>query len=78
MKVFEVLGTGCKKCEKCAEEIRATVEEVGVEADVHKVTDPEALMRYQVMSTPGIVLDGEVVHTGSVPDRAMIRAWLGA
>ena len=76
MKTFEVLGTGCKKCEKCADEIKATAQELGEDVDVQKVTDPEALMRHQVMSTPGIVLDGKVVHSGSVPDRATIQTWL--
>lgn len=76
MKKFEVLGTGCKKCVQSAQDILAFAKELGLEVDVEKVTDPERIMEYGVMSTPAVVLDGRVVHTGSVPGRDQIEAWL--
>lgn len=76
MKKFEVLGTGCKKCVQSADDIRAVANELGLEVEVEKVTDPARIMEYDVMSTPAVALDGKVVHSGSVPRREQIEAWL--
>mgnify|MGYP006421005547 CR=1 FL=1 len=75
MKI-EVLGTGCKKCVNTAEQISEAAQSVAVDAQVEKVTDPAVMMRYGVMSTPAVVIDGKVVHSGSVPDRETIENWL--
>lgn len=76
MKKIEVLGTGCKKCTTTAEQIEAIARELGVEVDVAKVTDPAAIMGYQVMSTPAVAIDGKLAHSGSVPDRHKIESML--
>ena len=76
MKKIEVLGTGCKKCVNTADQIQALADELGVEVEVEKVTDPAAIMGYQVMSTPGVAIDGKLVHSGSVPDRGRIESML--
>lgn len=78
MKKFEVLGTGCKKCVNTAEAIKQAAEELDVEAAVEKVTDPVTMMHYRVMATPAVVVDGTLVHSGSVPDRKKIEEWLSA
>ncbi|MFP4138834.1 MAG: thioredoxin family protein [Halomonas sp.] len=78
MKTIEVLGTGCKKCVSTAEQMEAVARELGIEVDVKKVTDPAAIMGYQVMSTPAVAIDGKLVHSGSVPDRDRIEAMLKA
>ncbi|MFW6345437.1 MAG: thioredoxin family protein [Halomonas sp.] len=78
MKTIEVLGTGCKKCVSTAEQMEAVAHELGIEVDVKKVTDPAAIMSYQVMSTPAVAIDGKLVHSGSVPDRDRIEAMLKA
>ncbi|MGM0783168.1 MAG: thioredoxin family protein [Pseudomonadota bacterium] len=78
MKKIEVLGTGCKKCATTAEQIEAIARERGIEVEVEKVTDPAAIMGYQVMSTPAVAVDGKLVHSGSVPGRAKIEAMIGA
>lgn len=78
MKTIEVLGTGCKKCVSTAEQMEAVARELGIEVDVKKVTDPAAIMSYQVMSTPAVAIDGKLVHSGSVPDRDRIEAMLKA
>lgn len=75
MKI-EVLGSGCRKCNATAEAIRQTAAELGSPAEVDKVTDPRALLRHGVMSTPAVVVDGALVHSGSVPDREKITGWL--
>lgn len=76
MKHFEVLGTGCKKCVATAEGIERLAQELGQTVNVEKVTDPEKIMGYQVMSTPAVALDGKVVHSGSVPEHDKIAGWL--
>ncbi|MBS9403943.1 thioredoxin family protein [Halomonas sp. TRM85114] len=78
MKKIEVLGTGCKKCVNTAEQIQEVAGELGIEVEVQKVTDPAAIMSYQVMSTPGVAIDGKLVHSGSVPNRGKIESWLKA
>ncbi len=76
MKDIKVLGSGCAKCNNTADLIAETAGELGVEVQVHKETGPEALVHYSVMSTPAVVVDDQVVHTGSVPDREQIEEWL--
>lgn len=75
MKI-EVLGTGCKKCVNTAEMVRDTARDMGIEAEVRHVTDPRALLEHGVMSTPAVVIDGNVVHSGSMPAKETVEAWL--
>lgn len=75
MKV-EVLGSGCKKCVATAERISEVGRDLDAELTVEKVTDAEMIMRYQVLSTPAVAIDGKVVHSGSVPSRDDIEGWL--
>lgn len=76
MKVIKVLGSGCKKCEKTAEIIRSVADRMGAEVEVNKETDAATIMRYGVMSTPAIVVDEQLVHSGSIPGEDDIRTWL--
>ena len=76
MKKFEVLGTGCKKCTSTAESIERIAQEMGKSVEVVKVTDPAKIMEYQVMSTPAVALDGQVIHSGSIPTSDAIAEWL--
>jgi small redox-active disulfide protein 2 len=71
MKI-EVLGTGCAKCKKLYENARQAVEESGKTADVVKVEDMPSIMKYGVMSTPALVVDGEVRFSGKVASVAEI------
>jgi len=76
MKIIKVLGSGCKKCTNTAELIEATAKELNCDVSVSKETSPEAIMSYGVMSTPGVVIDGNVVHSGSMPSKDQIADWL--
>ena len=76
MKHIKVLGSGCKNCETTANLIRIAAEQAGVAIDLEKITDIAEIMRHGVMSTPGVVIDGKVVHAGGVPDRKKIESWL--
>ena len=76
MKDVKVLGMGCAKCKATAALIAEVARERGVEARVEKVEDPAAIAGYGVMSTPGVVVDGKVVHSGGVPGRDAVASWL--
>lgn len=66
MKI-QVLGSGCANCHKVEEVANKAVAQLGINAEVELVTDMQTIMRYGVMNTPGIVIDGKVVSTGRVP-----------
>jgi len=77
MKNVKVLGSGCRNCETTARLIETIAAEKGEAIELEKVTDMAAILGYGVMSTPGVVIDGKVVHSGGVPDRKKIEGWLG-
>ena len=66
MKI-EILGTGCPKCKKLTEQVEEAVKEIGISAEIVKVTDIQDIINYGVMMTPALVIDGEVKSVGSVP-----------
>ncbi len=76
MKV-QVLGTGCPKCSKVAEIAEAAVKELGIEAEIVKVTDINEIMNFGVMMTPALVIDGQVKVSGKVPSLDEVKGWLG-
>lgn len=76
MKQIKVLGTGCRNCETTAKLIEDVASAKGAKIELEKVTDMAAILGYGVMSTPGVVVDGKVVHAGGVPDRKKIETWL--
>lgn len=76
MKQIKVLGSGCRNCEITAKILSEAADQLGVEIALEKVTDLARIMSYGVMSTPGVVIDGQVVHAGGVPDRKTVEGWL--
>jgi small redox-active disulfide protein 2 len=76
MKNIKVLGSGCRNCEITANAIAQAAKDAGVEIVLEKVTDIAEIMSFGVMSTPGVVLDGTVVHTGGIPGPDQVRAWV--
>ena len=76
MKNIKVLGTGCANCKSTLKLIEEAAKEKGVNVELEKVEDLQAIMSYGVMSTPGVVVDGQVVHAGGVPSRDKIAGWL--
>lgn len=75
MKI-EVLGTGCSKCKTLYENAKKAVQESGKEADITKVEDIPSIMKYGVMSTPALVVDGQVKFSGKVASVAEIMGML--
>jgi len=76
MKQIKVLGSGCRNCEITANIIAQAAKDAGVEIALEKVTDITQIMGYGVMSTPGVVIDGKLVHAGGVPGPDQVRAWV--
>lgn len=76
MKEIKVLGTGCANCKTTLKLIEEVAASKGVTVQLEKVEDLPAIMAYGVLSTPGVVVDGKVVHSGGVPSREKIASWL--
>lgn len=76
MKNIKVLGPGCRNCETTAKVIAQAAREAGVDVELEKVTDVVQIMSYGVMSTPGVVIDGKLVHAGGIPGPDQVRAWV--
>ncbi|KGM40166.1 glutaredoxin [Aquabacterium sp. NJ1] len=76
MKDIKVLGSGCANCKTTIALIEQVAQEKRVEIKMDKVQDMQAIIGYGVMSTPGVVVDGKVVHAGGVPSRDKIAQWL--
>jgi len=76
MKDIKVIGSGCAKCVKTAESIQQVASEHGIPVRVSKETSPEVMLKYGVMSTPAVVIDSQLVHSGSVPSKGKIAEWL--
>jgi len=76
MKQVKVYGPGCNRCETTAQMVRDAATRLGLEVEVEKVTDPKSIAMAGVMSTPGIAVDGKLVHTGGLPDGAKLDGWL--
>jgi len=76
MKNIKVLGSGCANCKRTQALIEEAAKAADIDIELEKVEDIAAIMGYGVMSTPGVVIDGEVVHAGGVPDRKAVDGWL--
>jgi small redox-active disulfide protein 2 len=77
MKKIQILGTGCPKCKKLAENAEAATKEMDIEHEIEKVTDINEMMKFGVMMTPALVVDGEVKAVGKVPSSDEIKQMLG-
>lgn len=75
MKSVKILGTGCANCKNTLALVETVAREKGVAIDLAKVEDLPSIMGYGVMSTPGVVIDGVVVHSGGVPSRSKVEGW---
>ena len=78
MKTVRIYGPGCKRCEATEAMVRETGARLRVALDVEKVTDAKSIAMAGVMSTPGIAIDGKLVHAGGLPDASRLEQWLSA
>jgi small redox-active disulfide protein 2 len=75
---IKVLGSGCANCKRVEAIARKAVETLGLEAEVEKVTDFDEIMKWPILSTPGLVINDKVVSSGRIPSEAEVAAWLKA
>jgi small redox-active disulfide protein 2 len=78
MKNIKVLGTGCANCRSTIALIEQVAQAKGIAVDIQKVEELRDIMGYGVMSTPGVVIGGKVVHAGGIPTRDKIEQWLAS
>ncbi|MCK5848321.1 MAG: TM0996/MTH895 family glutaredoxin-like protein [Caldisericia bacterium] len=76
MKIIEVLGVGCPKCVKLYDTVCEEIKALGIDASVTKITELKQIMAYGVINMPGLVIDGKVICSGSVPTKAEIKKLL--
>lgn len=76
MLTIKVLGSGCANCKRVEQIARKVVEEMALEAEVIKVTDYPKIMEYNILSTPGLVINEKVVCSGRIPTPAEVTTWL--
>ncbi len=76
MKNIKVLGSGCRNCEITANVIAVAAEQAKVEIELEKVTEIAEIMAYGVMSTPAVVVDGKLVHSGGIPGPDAVKSWV--
>ncbi|WP_065761205.1 thioredoxin family protein [Pseudomonas defluvii] len=78
MKDIKVLGSGCAKCKSTVAIIEQVASATGIQVKLEKIEDMQQIVSYGVMSTPSVVIDGKVVHSGGVPSRDKVEQWLSA
>lgn len=77
MTTVKILGPGCPNCRKLETVAREAAAGAGIDAEFVKVTDMKDIMAYDILSTPGLVIDEKLVSSGRIPTQAEIRQWLG-
>ena len=76
MLIIKVLGSGCANCKRLEQIARKVVEEMALDADIIKVTDHNDIMAYNILSTPGLVINEKVVSYGRIPSTAEVSTWV--
>lgn len=78
MLKIKILGSGCANCKKLESIARDAASSSGVEADFEKVTDMKAILAYDILSTPALVINEKVMSSGRIPTKSEIQQWLAA
>jgi small redox-active disulfide protein 2 len=78
MKTVKILGPGCANCRKLEAVARDAAAGAGIDAEFIKVTDMKDIMAFDILSTPGLVIDDKVVSSGRIPTQAEVKEWLAA
>ncbi|NCO51759.1 MAG: thioredoxin family protein [Deltaproteobacteria bacterium] len=77
MKKIQILGTGCAKCQKLAQNTKQAADKLGLEYEMEKITQINDIMAFGIMTTPGLAVDGKVLVSGKVPSPAEIEKLFG-
>lgn len=75
MMEVKVLGTGCSNCKTTVKLVEEVAKEKGALINLEKVEDIQDIMKFNILSTPGVVIDGKVVHAGGIPTREKVETW---
>lgn len=78
MLTIKILGSGCENCKRLARVAELAVQQLGVEAELIKVTEYPEIMKYRILSTPGLVINEKVVCAGRVPGEAEITTMIAS
>jgi small redox-active disulfide protein 2 len=73
LKKIQILGAGCQKCKILYEHTKTATEQLGLECTIEKVTDIDAIVSYGILSTPALVVDGQVKVAGRVPSASQLK-----
>lgn len=73
---IKILGSGCANCKRVEAIARKAVETLGLDAEVEKVTDFSEIMKWPILSTPGLVINDKVVSSGRIPSEDEVKGWL--
>jgi small redox-active disulfide protein 2 len=77
MLTIKVLGPGCANCQNVEAAAKSAVANMGVEAEIIKVTDYGDIMAYNILATPGLVINEKLVAAGRIPKEAEVMTWIG-
>ena len=75
MMEVKVLGTGCSNCKATVKLVEEIAKAKGASINLEKVEDIQDIMKFNILSTPGVVIDGKVVHAGGIPGREKVESW---
>jgi small redox-active disulfide protein 2 len=73
---IKILGSGCARCHQLGKTTREAVKELGIDAEIEDVKDIDKIMEYPILTTPGLVINGQLVCTGRVPDKAELTQFI--
>ena len=73
---IKVLGPGCPRCQQTEKIVKEAVKEIGIEANVEKITDTMEIAGYGVFGTPAVIIDGEVKSVGKIPKKKDVKTWI--
>ena len=76
MLTIKILGSGCANCKRLEQIARQAEDSLGIESEVVKVTDMKDIMAYDVLQTPGLVINGKLVSSGRIPTPASVVEWI--
>ncbi|MBN1265376.1 MAG: TM0996/MTH895 family glutaredoxin-like protein [Anaerolineales bacterium] len=73
---IKILGSGCPNCKRLEQEAKKAVSNLAIEAEFEKVSDPRRIMEFDVLRTPGLVINDKVVSSGNIPSQSEIMTYL--